>query len=179
MERYRIHSDAALYFCTFSVVDWLPVFISERPCQSIVDSLRFCHEQKHLGIDAFVIMPTHLHLIVFDREWDAERLQQALTDFRKFTGRNLTEFCREAMPACYMTTLGEAAGNDRKHRFWQPTRHPEFITSEKFHNQKRDYLHDNPRRKGFVLHPTHWRWSSARWYETREDCGVPITPVMW
>jgi REP element-mobilizing transposase RayT len=179
MERYGIHPDAALYFCTFSVVDWLPIFVSERPCQIIVDSLCFCHEQKHLGVDAFVIMPTHLHLIVFDREWVTERLQQTLTDFRKFTGRRLAEFCREVMPGCFETALSAAAGDDREHQFWQPTRHPEAITSEKFHNQKRDYLHDNPRRKGLVLHPAHWRWSSARWYETREDCGVPITPVMW
>lgn len=98
MERYRIQPDAVLYFCTFSVVDWLPVFVSERSCQIIVDSLRFCHEQKHLGIDSFVIMPTHLHVIAFDIEWNVERLQHTLTDFRKFTGRNLTEFCREAMP---------------------------------------------------------------------------------
>ena len=179
MERYRIRPDTAVYFCTFSVVDWLPVFISERPCQIILDSLRFCHEQKQLGVDAFVIMPTHLHLIVFDREWNTERLQQTLTDFRKFTGRRLVEFCGEATPACFSAALAAAAGDNRSHRFWQATRHPGAITSEKFHNQKRDYLHDNPRRKGLVLLQTHWRWSSARWYETREDCGMPITPVRW
>ncbi len=179
MERYRITSEAALYFCTFSIVDWLPIFVSEHPCQIITDSLRFCHEQKHLGVDAFVIMLTHLHFIVFDREWKPDRLQRTLTDFRKFTGRQLVEFCREAMPACFSTVLAAAAGDDRQHRFWQPTRHPEALTTEKFHSQKRCYLHDNPRRKGLVLHPTHWRWSSARWYETQEECGVTITPVMW
>ena len=179
MERYRLHPDSALYFCTFTVVDWLPVFIAERPFQIIVDSLRFCHEQKHLGIDSFVVMPTHLHLIVFDCAWDTERLEQTLTEFRKFTGRELAMFCKETMPSCFASTLAASAGDDREHRFWQPTRHAESITSEKFHNQKRDYLHDNPRRKGLVLHPVHWRWSSARWYETREDCGVPITPVIW
>lgn len=78
-----------------------------------------------------------------------------------------------------MTTLAAAAGGDRVHRFWQSTLHPETITSEMFHNQKRDYFHDNPRRKGLVLHPTHWRWSSAQWYEARKGCGVPITPVLW
>jgi hypothetical protein len=46
VERYRIHADATLYYCTFSVVDWLPVFVSERPCRVIADSLTFCHEHK-------------------------------------------------------------------------------------------------------------------------------------
>ena len=125
MERYRIHADATLYYCTFSVVDWLPVFVSEAPCQMVADSLAFCHQQKQLGIDAFVIMPTHLHLIVFDREWNSTRLQQTLTDFRKFTGRQLTRFCLDAMPSCFRAALEAAASDDREHRFWQPTRHPE------------------------------------------------------
>ncbi len=179
MERYRIRAEAAVYFCTFSVVDWLPVFVGERPCQIVADSLRFCHEQKQLGIDAFVVMPTHLHLIVFDLEGDATRLSHTLTEFRKFTGRRLAEFCGAAMPPCYAAALAAAAGDDRQHRFWQPSRHPEAITSVGFHQQKRAYLHDNPRRKGLVRHPVHWRWSSAGWYEAKEDCGVPITPVTW
>jgi REP element-mobilizing transposase RayT len=177
VERYRIHSDATLYYCTFAVIDWLPVFVNGRANQMISDSVRFCHEQKHLGIDSYVVMPTHLHLIVFDQEWDSARLERTLTDFRKFTGRQLVEFCSSEMPSCFNTALVNAAGDDREHRFWQATRHPEYIESVAFHKQKRDYLHDNPRRKGLVLHPAHWRWSSARWYETGEDCDVPITPV--
>src|SRR3989442_7575702 len=151
MERYRIHSGASLYFCTFSIIDWLPVFVSGGACQIVADSLRFCHEHKHLGIDSFVIMPTHLHLIVFDCEWNSERLQHTLTDFRKFTGRQLVEQCRTASPPCFREAFAQAAGDDREHRFWQPTRHPEHIETENFHAQKRDYLHDNPRRKGLVL----------------------------
>jgi REP element-mobilizing transposase RayT len=179
MERYRIHPDAALYFCTFSIVDWLPVFVSERPCQIVADSLRFCHEQKQLGIDAFVLMPTHLHLIVFDRDWNTLRLQQTLAEFRKFTGRQLADFCATGMPAFFSASLSAAAGDDRKRRFWQDTRHPEAITGENFHRQKRDYVHDNPRRKGLVMHPSFWRWSSARWYERQENCGISITTVAW
>jgi len=34
MERYRLHPDsAAIYFCTFTITDWLPVFVSEAACQ--------------------------------------------------------------------------------------------------------------------------------------------------
>jgi putative transposase len=29
MERYRFHSDGVLFYVTFSVVDWLPIFVSE------------------------------------------------------------------------------------------------------------------------------------------------------
>jgi hypothetical protein len=82
-----------LYYLTYSVVDWLPVFVSQAGCQIVTDSLTFCHRQKHLRINAFVVMPTHLHLIVFDADGDAERLVRSLADCRKYTGRQLSDYC--------------------------------------------------------------------------------------
>ncbi len=37
MERYRIHPEAAVYFLTYSIVEWLPVFIREATCKIVVD----------------------------------------------------------------------------------------------------------------------------------------------
>ena len=71
MERYQIRPDDAVYYVTFSVVQWLPVFVSEAACRIITDSLKFCHQQKGLRTSAFVIMPTHLHAIVFHRDFNA------------------------------------------------------------------------------------------------------------
>jgi hypothetical protein len=42
MERYRFHSDGALFYVTFSVVDWLPIFVSEAACKIVTKSLNFC-----------------------------------------------------------------------------------------------------------------------------------------
>src|SRR2546426_11129895 len=71
MERYRFHSDGALFYVTFSVVDWLPIFVSEAACKIVTESLNFCHRQKGLRINAYVIMPTHLHAILFHADFAA------------------------------------------------------------------------------------------------------------
>jgi hypothetical protein len=164
MERYRIGDDGGIYFVTMSVVDWLPVFISEQTCRILTDSLNFCHEHKGLRVNAYVIMPTHFHAIVFLQRFDPEALKGTLNDFRKFTGRRLSEFCTEHMPRCFDRVLVAAAGGDRDRRFWQPTLHPERIEGEAFYCQKLDYLHDNPRRKGLVARGEHWRFSSASFW---------------
>src|SRR5262249_56922203 len=65
MERYRCHPDGALFYLTFTVVDWLPVFVSEQACTIITESLNFCHRAKGLRTNAYVIMPTHMHAICF------------------------------------------------------------------------------------------------------------------
>jgi len=55
------------------------------------------------------------------------------------------------------------------------------VGPEPFWQEKIDYLHDNPRRKGRVRLPQEWRWSSAAWYSTdgRQDADVPISAVAW
>ena len=63
MERYRIVAGVGLYYVTFSVVEWLPVFIDESACKIIIESFNFCIQKKHLGVNAYVIMPTHLHAL--------------------------------------------------------------------------------------------------------------------
>jgi REP element-mobilizing transposase RayT len=138
MERYRIYGDRGLYFITMTVVDWLPVFVAEEPCRIVTDSLNFCHDQKGLRINAFVIMPTHLHVIVLGRTFDPLALERALTDFRKFTCRRLADYCSERMPRCFADVMAGAAGGDRAHRFWQGTYHPVLIETEAFWNHKRD-----------------------------------------
>lgn len=179
MTRYRIEQDHALYFVTFSIVEWLPVLTSQESCQIVSESLDFCHERKHLRVNAYVIMPTHVHAILFDANFNSGRLLRTLADLRKYTGRQLTRYCATHMPACFITTLQASAGQDRKHRFWQSGIHPEAIYSEPFWRQKIDYLHDNPCRKGLVRNPQDWRFSSAAYWLTGQECNIRLTQVEW
>jgi REP element-mobilizing transposase RayT len=181
VERYRITSDAVVYFVTFSVVEWLPVFVTEAACRIVTESLSFCHEQNSLGVNAFVIMPTHMHAILFDRGFDSQRLQKTITDFRKFTGRRLCDFCDSQLPRCFGDALRASSREDRERGFWQPSRHPEAILSETFWRQKIDYLHENPCRKGLVIRAAEWRFTSAAYYvsEGRAKCDVKISPIDW
>ncbi|HLW68888.1 MAG TPA: hypothetical protein VKS79_26490 [Gemmataceae bacterium] len=181
METYRISAETSVYYLTYSVVAWLPVFVAEDTCKIVCDSLCFCHQQKNLRINAFVIMPTHMHLLAFDADFNSERLARTLADLRKFTGRQLSDYGKGHFPACFHQTLCTQATADRERRFWQPSRHPEAIETEPFWQQKFDYLHDNPRRKGLVRSAEQWRYSSAAWYISggKEPSAAPITVIEW
>jgi hypothetical protein len=71
MERYRFHPDGLLFYVTLSVVDWLPAFGSEQAFKIVTESLNFCHGQKGQRINAYVIMPTHVHAMVFHESFQA------------------------------------------------------------------------------------------------------------
>ena len=181
MERYRIRDDWPVYFVTFSVVEWLPVFVSEATCRIVTNSLTFCHRNKGLRINAWVIMPTHLHAIVAAADGRGQQLARTITDFRKFTGRQLSDYCDRNMPACFGATFREAAGDDRQRQFWQSSRHPVTIETERFWRQKFDYLHENPCRKGLVRRAADWRFSSAAYYLSDGEVAseVPLTWLEW
>jgi len=181
MERYRFYSDGSVYFVTFSIVEWLPVFISGEACQIMTESLNFCHRQKGLRINAYVIMPTHFHAILFHETFDPHRLESVLTDFRKFTGRQLCDFSEKHLPDSFSNTYRTSSGKDRKRRFWQPSRHPVQIEKEAFWQTKFDYLHLNPCRKGLVTRPEFWRFSSASFWldEPTVENDVLLTVLEW
>ncbi len=126
--------------------------------------MNFCVEHKSLRVNAYVIMPTHFHAIVFMSRFDAQGLKNTLTDLRKFTVKRLIEYCQKHMPGCFDEVFVSSAGGDRQRRFWQATLHPERIETEAFYRQKFDYLHDNPSRKGLVKRADHWRFSSASYW---------------
>ena len=161
-------------------MDWLPVFVSQEACGIVTESLNFCIENKDLRVNAYVIMPTHLHAIVFDSQFDAARLKTTLDEMRKFTGRQLADYCGQHMPASFAETLARQAGEDRQRRFWQPTQHPIGIFSQEFWKQKLDYLHLNPCRKGLVSSPESWRFSSASFWLDREKVNdVNLAEATW
>ena len=50
----------------------------------------------------------------------------------------------------------------QKYKTWKADYHPVALKTDQWFNEKMDYLHYNPVRKGFVEKPEHWKYSSAR-----------------
>lgn len=172
---YRvITTEHCAYFVTCAIVDWLPVFIDRPYFETVVESLRFIRATKGLQIVAFVIMPTHLHLVAFPEE--NVNLSNVIRDFKRFTSQALsTQMERgghESWLRVFAQHAPERAGGE--YRVWQEGFHPEAIHSLEFAQQKIGYIHNNPVRKGLVDAPEHWRYSSARNYMLDDESVMEI-----
>lgn len=179
MDRYRIVDGVGVYFITFTIVDWLPVFVDEIPISILMDSLKYCIAYKNLRVNSYVIMPNHMHAIVFDARFDSPKLKQTLADFRKFTGRQLSDYVVRQYSTAISSVLRSKELKDRERRFWQSGWHAEGIYSEYFWDQKANYLHCNPCRKGLVRSPQDWRYSSAAYWLEGKPVDLPIADVIW
>jgi len=58
---YQIRDQAALYYLTIQVVDWIDVFTRLAYRDIILDSFRYCQANKGLQIFWYVIMSNHIH----------------------------------------------------------------------------------------------------------------------
>ena len=61
---YQVDDQEGIYFVTSTVHQWADVFTRKLYVDIILDSLRYCQENKGLEIYAWVVMSNHIHLIV-------------------------------------------------------------------------------------------------------------------
>ena len=61
---YKISEQDELHFVTFQIVKWIDIFTRQVYRDIVVDSLRFCQQNKALEIYAFVIMSNHIHMLI-------------------------------------------------------------------------------------------------------------------
>ena len=64
--------------------------------------------------------------------------------------------------------------NRSEHQIWQEGLHPELIQNDKMYTQKAEYIHYNPVKRGYVEHPEHWKYSSARNYILEDDSIIEV-----
>ncbi len=165
MSRWKIYPDINLYFITTTIVEWQNVFVSDAFFAVIIESLKYCITHKGLHLHGYVIMPNHAHYIVSANP--AERLSDIMRDFNRFTSQQITELLKEAQRLDILDIFHIAAEEEKrgnKYKVWQEGFHPIAIETADFLEEKLNYLHDNPVRKGFVEQPEHWKYSSARNY---------------
>ena len=177
MDSYKLIDSVYVYFVTFTISDWLPIFVNPEPVRIVFESLEYCIKEKDLRIHAYVIMPNHAHLVVFDANFDNDHLEKTLTDFRKFTGHKLAVYIDGNMTDSIAAVIRSKQLVDRKRQVWQPGWHAEALASEAFLLQKVNYIHENPVRKGYVRSAVHWLHSSAAYWINGQKPEIPLSAI--
>jgi REP element-mobilizing transposase RayT len=167
--KYRIQDQKELYFVTFTAINWIDVFIRDIYRQLFIDSVKFCQREKGLQVGAWVIMTSHVHMILGTK--GDNKLEDIIRDMKSFTSRHLRleieqsnyESRKEWMMWMFKKA-GLANSNNNDFQFWIQDSHPVQLSSAKMLLQRLNYIHNNPVEAGFVCEPQHWKYSSAHDY---------------
>jgi putative transposase len=170
--KYKIIDQTALYFVTFTVIHWLDVFIRREYRDIFLDSIRYCQENKGLEVYAYVIMSSHVHMII--GRHGEPNLQDIIRDIKKFTSSKIIDAIRnnprESRRELFMWLFeraGKKNSNNTHYQFWMQHNQPIGLVNEIFLYRKLDYIHNNPVDAGFVQDPEDWLYSSAVNYSGR------------
>ncbi|HET8858376.1 REP-associated tyrosine transposase [Marivirga sp.] len=166
-DRYKISDQNAVYFVTFTVINWIDVFTRNTYKIEIVNSLNYCIKEKGLNVHAWCLMSNHIHLIVSARE--GFRLSDIIRDFKKFTAKRIIKMM-ESEPESRRDWMlqqfifaGSKLKRIKKYKFWKDDNHAIELSS-KMMEGRINYVHQNPVESLIVGNAKDYLYSSARDY---------------
>ncbi|MFT5581088.1 MAG: REP element-mobilizing transposase RayT [Psychromonas sp.] len=171
--KYKATLPGKAYFITITTVNWVDLFTRLEQRMVIVDALNYCTDHKGLEINAYCIMPSHLHLICRAQD-DEELVFNIIRDFKKFTSKKIIETIlnkkesrREWLLEMFQKSCQHLKRNQH-FKVWQNGYHALWLESEKFVYQKLNYIHNNPVKDKIVECPWEYVFSSAQNYADKE-----------
>ena len=167
---HRFYGGRDLHFLTFSCYQRRPWLTPSR-CDLFLEILERVRRRYRLVVLGYVVMPEHVHLLVTEPQ--RSTLSTAMQALKLGFIRRLE---RSAVPMSRNT--GETWGTPRssldRRRFWQARFYDFNVWTEKKRIEKLRYIHRNPVKRGLVVAPEQWPWSSFRWYLHGERGPVKI-----
>lgn len=117
-------------------------------------------------------MDNHFHLIAMN-----DNLSRIISDFKKFTAKEIIANLKEENKEWILHKFEfykKAHKTESSFQIWQKGFHPVQISSEEVFEQKVNYIHYNPVRRGLVENPEDWKYSSAGCYSKNKKCVIDI-----
>ena len=155
-------------FHKITFVNWIDIFTTLNHRYTLINSLKYYQQYKGLEIFAYVLMPSHIHLICSADK--VKKLSDIMRDFKTFTSKqiidniiNEPESRREWLLELFRKAC-EHLQRTQEFKVWQDGYHAEIIETPKFMYQKLNYIHNNPVADKIVEKPEDYLFSSARNY---------------
>ncbi len=161
-------------FLTFSCFRRQPFLSRERTCAWFLDALDRARRTHGFDLLAYVVMPEHVHLLVYPGE-SPHRMADFLYTLKKSVSSRAVEYVRKTAPLFLDRMRDEQPNGQVSYRFWQRGGgyDENLFTSAKVW-EKIEYVHLNPVRRGLCDHPSQFRWSSFRAYDSGSDDPIRI-----
>ena len=166
----RHYGQGDLHFVTFSCFRRLPFLGTPRARDQFVRTLDQVRSKWKFLLLGFVVMPEHVHLLM--SEPPGSTPSKALQVLKQQVSRSLRKKGKRA-PQGQLRFQFAAIQAEEKH-FWQRRFYDFNVWSEKKFKEKLHYMHANPVKRGLVLHPKDWPWSSWGHYTLGEKGLIRI-----
>lgn len=149
---HRYYGAGYLHFITTSCYQRRPVLDSRRSRDLFLQVLERVRRRYRFVIVGYVVMPEHVHLLLGEPErGNPSLVMQAVKQ----------GFARRVLRSASDRRQTRLAGNEElADHVWQRRFYDFVVFTEKKRVEKLRYMHRNPVKRGLVLEPQQWPWSS-------------------
>jgi putative transposase len=144
-------------------------------CKMIVsNSIHFLNNKYNSSILGYVIMPNHIHLILYFKKLN--QLSNWMRDLKKFTSVMIRQSI-EKSGNNYLLERLRVPESKQVFKVWQDRFHDVHLSQKKILETKLDYIHTNPLQEhwNLVKHPEDWKHSGAQFYEKGTQTPLMVT----
>ena len=151
----RYQESGQSHFVTFSAYRRFALLNQASIRDLFLQCLERTRRKFHFRVYGYVVMPEHVHLLVSEPE--NTLLSRAIQALKIAVARRA------------IRNRAENAGT-----LWQKRYYDHNVRSHRSFEDKLQYMHCNPVKRGLAAGPEDWRWSSFRHYAMREFGPVDI-----
>jgi putative transposase len=169
----RRYGSGHLHFITCSCYRRMPSLGTPEARDRFLRILNEVRDRYDFGLHGYVVMPEHIHLLMTEPNFGNPSMVMKALKLR--VSRALRRKKKRKNAAGQMR-LWEEVPLKRYAHFWQRRFYDFNVWSNRKKNEKLNYIHFNPVKRGLVEKPQDWKWSSAAFYLFRAEGLCPPNP---
>ncbi|HEV8511961.1 MAG TPA: transposase [Cyclobacteriaceae bacterium] len=166
--------DEECFFVTTTCYNWYNLLEMDSCKHTVSESINFLNNKYFAATLGYVIMPNHIHLILYFKK--GNQLSNWMRDLKKFTS---TKVRQQIEKSGNIDLLEKLRVPEKKQVFkvWQDRFDDVYLANKKLLETKLEYIHTNPLQENWnlVSKPEDWLCSSAMFYEFGKQLVVIIT----
>lgn len=163
----KFNDSSYAHFVTTRTYESYPYFRNERLAGIVQEELTFYSRKYEFDLLGYVIMPNHLHLLVW---WDVETkpeltISRVMNSIKTMTSKRVKRELFYGNGSEYKGSLADIGQATQRHfQLWQAGFYDFNIYTEEKLLEKLEYLHGNPVKAGLASTPAEYCWSSYQDY---------------
>jgi len=159
MKKIKHYTDLGhAHFITLVINKRRAVFLNSETARKAIQAIEFYQKSFFIKILGYVIMPDHVHLIVWPQ--GKKTLEEFVRDYKKYLAKEILQ--RLTISEKTKVLLGRPQKRNHLFQIWQKGYYDFNIYNQQTLNEKLNYMHYNPVRKGLVENPEEYPYSSCR-----------------
>ena len=162
----RVHGGGNLHFITTSCYRREALLGTARARDIFLQIFEQVRRAYAFDVIGFVVMPEHIHILITEPQRKTVSIAMQVLKQR---------VARRRLPKRKSKSQSEFWERKPRRRFWQRRYYDFNVYSQRKTTEKLRYMHRNPVKRGLVLSPELWYWSSYRSFAFGEEGVVKLS----